>query len=572
MLAISIPDKRITAWMAETGVKETQAWLDTLPMADSAAYARELYQALYTLNRQEIAAQDRFELMELYRGPVGVVTGTLQQYFAKLSVPLNPQRRQLAEFVRTLQMEMANGYKCVLHDIQKAKIQWGKKSMQVATIGHVLHYLGEVLLRSYQVYIPYPVGIWKEIHTLYGYSEVLKVLQQKIFRTSGQSQIEGTISKLYRHILLLGICSPYQLMQNECFQIDQFLESWVDKATLTDNLNVSNTAGQFLVDLSVDAIPTPFPRDVKLGQEKHLRCLNTVELARSVHSFINKLQHGQSAGELGLGIDCLDATCADLLRRMVRFWGLAVRRQYNRTKKRSFASVCCSLNALHFFAGGQRPFEQHKSAFQDPDEIASISESPDIESGSENSETYLDLDQMETGYNPQNKNKPVQKAVQYDEVFRMDRWRIKDESASGLLLVHSGQVATSMRVGDLIGVQSANEAGRWRAGVVRWLKSPKEDQLEMGVEMLSPEFTPVAVKSSSELGMFGQHFYQALLLPAIKALRRPKSLLVPRGMYHPETRIQLNLGEEEGVIQVKPIKLLERSGSFEHILYVALNA
>ena len=280
MLAIRIPDKRVTAWMAETGAKETQAWLDSLPMADSAECARELYQALYTLNRQELNAADRYELMELYRAPVSVVTDALQQYFSKLTVPLTLQRRQLAEFVRSLQMEMANGYKCVLHDSQRARLQWGKKGLQLATIGHILHYLGEVLLRSYQVYMPYPVGIWREMHALFGHAEVINMADDKIYRTSGQGQIESTIRRLYLHIILLGICSPYQLQQNECFQIDEFLESWSDKATITNKLDVTNTAGQFLIDLSADNVPTPFPRDIKLKPEPQLRCLNTIELAR----------------------------------------------------------------------------------------------------------------------------------------------------------------------------------------------------------------------------------------------------------------------------------------------------
>ena len=64
-LALLIPEKEVSAWAAETNPKEARAWLESLPLADSGEAARDIYQALYTLNRLELTMQSRLELMEL---------------------------------------------------------------------------------------------------------------------------------------------------------------------------------------------------------------------------------------------------------------------------------------------------------------------------------------------------------------------------------------------------------------------------------------------------------------------------------------------------------------------------
>jgi len=86
-ITLSMPAKRVSAWMAETDPKSARAWLASLPLADSAESAREIYQALYTLNRQELDATCRFELMELYCSPVASVTPRLTLFFPRGATP-----------------------------------------------------------------------------------------------------------------------------------------------------------------------------------------------------------------------------------------------------------------------------------------------------------------------------------------------------------------------------------------------------------------------------------------------------------------------------------------------------
>lgn len=560
-LALSIPAKRVTAWMAETGQRETRAWLNTLPTADSAECARELYQALYTLNRQELNAQDRFGLMELYQDPVGKVTHALQHFFSKQPVPLNTARRQLAEFVRSLQMEMANGYKCTLYDIERTRFKRGKKNQRLLSLGNAMHYLGEVLLRSYQVYMPYPSGIWQEIHEIYRYAAEAGLSMESFRRPQVDGTAHATIYKMYLQILLFGLSNPYQLHQDECYQIYTFLDQWAEEAKLTEDLKTKNIAGQFLIDLENDSIPVPYARDNKLYPLPTLLRLDAAELAHKAHTFQIQLRKGKRARDIGLGIECLESNCVDLLKRMVRVWGLAARRQYSRTKKRGFVSLCAGINALHFFSSGQKPFTENRELLVAENTAPLFGLDQEIPTDGDSDEDFIDLDEIERPDDTRNELTTAMSAY-----FRLDRWRIKDESAGGLLLTRSDEEGVSMRVGDLIGIQGAVDAGQWRAGVVRWLKSPRNNELEMGIELLSPDFQAVAVKAEGASSSKSRHFMQALMLPAIEALRRPKTLVLQRGIYHPETNIVLDDGVNYARV-VRPLKLVERTNSFEQIIF-----
>src|SRR3989344_6027656 len=97
-----------------------------------------------------------------------------------------------------------------------------------------------------------------------------------------------------------------------------------------------------------------------------------------------------------------------------------------------------------------------------------------------------------------------------------------------------------------------DEIGRWSAGVVRWMKSPETNSLEMGIELLSSGVRPVAVAPVRGAGT--SDYQPALLLPAIEALKRPATLLLPRGVFAPGGN--LLLAEES--LAVRTVRLLQR--------------
>ena len=560
-----MPVKRVSAWMAETDPKYAQAWLASLPLADSAETAREIYQALYTLNRQELDAARRFELMELYNSPVASVTAALESYFTRAALPLTPKKRQLAEFIRQLHMEMAYGYKGCLQDLEKQRMRWGRKTLRAQALLRALHYLGEVLLHSYQVYMPYPPEVWRELHAIYQYAAEHD-LTQEVLDTPAPVAAKTTLNQEYIRILLLGLSNPYQLPQNECRQVQRFLHQWVGKAVLRDNLEAAPTAGYFLIDPATDAPPVPYTRAIALQPGQGLRVLDALELLGSIQFFIQRLQKGDSARTLSLGFECLDSVCLDMLQRMMRAWGQSPRRQYSRIRRSGPAFVCTGISALHFFASGQKPFAAPMATARketSDDRItlpAHIEE--DIAREAKTDEDFIALDQPVVG--PMPRREPRESSVTFGDAFRVDRWQIKDAAPKGLQLVRYGSSHTYVRVGDAIGIQQLDEIGRWSAGVVRWMKSPEANSLEMGVELLASGVKPVAIAPVRGTG--AGDYQPALLLPAIEALKRPATLLLPRGVYAPGSNLLL-AEESEAIRTVRLLQRLEYTNVFELLVF-----
>lgn len=561
-LALSLPTKRVSAWMAETDPKYAQAWLASLPLADSAETAREIYQALYTLNRQELDPARRFELMELYTAPVATVTATLESYFTRAALPLTPKKRQLAEFIRQLHMEMAYGYKGCLQDLEKQRMRWGKKLLRAQALMRALHYLGEVLLHSYQVYMPYPPEVWREIHAIYQYAAGHD-LAREVLDTPAPVAAKTTLSHEYIRILLLGLSNPYQLPQNECRQVQRFLHQWGAKAVLKENIEAAPSAGYFLIDPATDSPPIPFPRNVAFQPGQGLCLLDAVELLRSIQFFIQRLQKGDSARTLTLGIDCLDSVCLDMLQRMMRSWGQSPRRQYSRIQRSGPAFVCAGIPALHFFASGQKPFVSPATTRKETSDDrvvlpAHIEE--DIAREVKADEDFIALDKPVVGPMPLTEAREISATL--GEAFRVDRWQIKDAAPKGLQLLRHGSSHTYVRVGDVVGIQQMDEFGRWSAGVVRWMKSPEADSLEMGIELLAFGVKPVAVTPTR--GAKAQDYQPALLLPAIEALKRPATLLLPRGVFVPGSDLLL---AEENARTVRLLQRLEYTNVFELLVF-----
>jgi len=537
--AFVLPPWQTSAWVVETEPTEAGTWLAALPLADSVQSAQQIYQALFTLNRMPLEADDRLVLMELYRKPVAAVASGLQSHFARLSLPLKPRLKQLADFLCQLHMEMAHGYKHVLKAGLDERKPWESDAF-LLSLERAIRYLGEVLLRSYQVYMPAPPGVWKEIHGFYRYAEQ-HGQEHRLLVIDGLE--EGTtVTRAYLQALLLGLCGPYQLPQNECHQVNAFLARWGQKAKIISEIQTVDPVGHFLIDFDADHPAAPFPRDVSLQPAPTLRALNAIELARVAHDFSKRLQKGESPRVLGLGFECVGAACVDSLKRMLRFWGLAGRRQFSRHRSLQPLSLCVGINAVHFFCDGQRPFTPPHAPVTIPERAA---EPPD--------RFALEAESHD--------ERPV--TAPLPELFRIDsRWQVRDESAGGLSLERSSDAGIPVRVGDVIGIQNP-VLNQWRIGAVRWVKSADTKHVEMGVEMLAPHAHPFAVRPA---GTDVVPYTQALLLPPIEALRQPATLLVARGTCQPGEDIEI-ADSESPPRRVRVLKVVERSSAFAQVVF-----
>jgi len=545
---LTLPAPRVSAWVVETTPADTETWLAGLVLAEPSQTAQQLYQALYTLNRMELDPNIRVRIMELYREPVANTVSNLQSHFSRFALPLRPRLKQLSDFLRQLHIEMSYGYKHVLTAAMDETKPWDNDAVLLA-VARAIEALGNALLRCYQVYMPAPSGLWKEIHSLYWFAEQNDRHRQDLSTLNGGQSL--SVNQAYLQVLLLGLCGPYQLPLGEVLRVQSFLARWAERAEINSRLESVDPTGSFLLDLESDHPATPFPRDVSMAMHARpgLRAVNAVPLARTVHGFILRLQKGEPPRAMNLGFETVGSACIESLKRMLRFWAMAGRRHFTRRQRKQPLSLCVGLPAIHFFASGQNPFIDPRAQLRMNDDSATAPSSADLEAEAKAS--------TGSGATP----------GEGSQLFRVDNlWQLRDESAGGLLISKTGDVGSSIRVGDLVGIHDA-ALDQWRIGVARWVKSPDTQQVEMGVEMLAPHARPIAIVPAGAAEVAAT---PALLLPAVEALRQPASIIVARGTCQRGEDVVL-WRSDQAPRRVRVLNVVEQTNTYSQIVFADVN-
>jgi hypothetical protein len=543
-LAISIPEKKVSAWMAETTVPGTNSWLSRLPIADSLESARDLYHALYTLNRMELAPKTRMELMELYRMPVSQVTGQLQNRLSGAPYPLSLQRFKLAEFIRDIQVEMAYGYKLALFDFETAKRPvWGKSSVRAKAIFRSIHYMGNIILRSMYCYLDFPEDVWKELHALYRYAESTGCAEEPVAEFEGEESRTSTISKRYKECLLLGLAGPFRLPHGLCKQVNSFVYRWADLATIEKkNDNEKPGVGQYLIDLDRDqpAVSAARKRSINnsTGGSKHL--LDLVPLVDHVGSLLRQIKTGTPAKELDLGGECLEQACIDMLEHLLKNWRGNNIRESARIPMNGLVSACTGLGAIHHFV-------YHHQIVQD--------ESKNLTNGQKTPE-LLSRSSEQTPSN-------------HRAGFRVAKWEIVNASSGGALVKGHENSGVNLWVGDLVALVDGGIHAPIKLFTVRWLKERGQKGSEIGLELLSSSVRPILVGRERGPGSY----VPGLILEKVTVgnKRLPATLILPKDLRGKQKDIELIESNSAKPKWVRALDQIDKTNTYERVTFASLN-
>ncbi len=149
-----------------TDPRAVRTWVAALPLANFSATARMLVDALRTLNGLRIAPAERFEVLEILRGPVVQLAALVDKQILGASFPLPPQRAELGVVSQEFQNQLALGYRMVLHDFcapaGHVPMLRGKQVAAAAT--RALVHAGARLHKAYLLYRTPSTGAWQQLH------------------------------------------------------------------------------------------------------------------------------------------------------------------------------------------------------------------------------------------------------------------------------------------------------------------------------------------------------------------------------------------------------------------------
>jgi hypothetical protein len=285
------------------------------------------------------------------------------------------------------------------------------------------------------------------------------------------------------------------------------------------------------------------------------RFLDTNELRKSVKGRIELLARGgeeNTPARLGLGEDCTQPACGDVLRRLYPRWIKGgVMRRHDRQAMQGACRFVVGVDAIHYYLSGHQPFKPpgkltSEELHRQREELATFGRI---------AERFEDEYSRNHGY-------------QLENWEVVEDWGLLDQSNSGLRLVRPlKQQGGRLAIGQLVAVQAPGASG-FMLGAVRWAQIHAE-ALTTGVQLYPGKSWPVAVRSTGV--MAGRDPYKpGFILPAVLALELPGSIILPPGSFKPE-RI-MEAWTAEGAVNVKLKQLLDRGVDFERASYVEVAA
>lgn len=280
-----------------------------------------------------------------------------------------------------------------------------------------------------------------------------------------------TPDAIYKSAILLALAHPFRFTRPEIEVTLAYLEKFGHLAELAEAGKCRKSV--FRIDTDADS---PSATDENENTAAGL-LLDTHALCKHLRSLIVKLKTGEVFRDLGLTETPQNVNALHLLSRLHQSWRGSVKRGFNRyTPGQSHVDVISGIPAIHRLFDAK----QEGTALSGPEAAA--------------------------------------------------RWRIVNDSASGLAMSAHAQEVAQVRMGNPVALREGDAVtSNWMLGVIRWGKMSKGQIVVAGVEKLAPSAGSVVLRfTEGNAANIGQ---PALLIPANPALQTEERLLLPHGLY-----------------------------------------
>ncbi len=560
--------------------RKVKKWLTELKQANMGDYTRQIYNGLMQLNRQSMPPKYRLENLEQLREPTRHIFSQLHKHFVNRTLPLPEKSLKIITLNQAVLNEIATGYKILIFEAANDLNKVDNKILLVAC-ERALHYYAEYLLKSSQIYANIPNALWWDIHRIYAYAESKKLHSKKI-KDSEHSLKSVSVEDYYKLILLFSLSRPNALRQSDTERVFMAMPEWIKYTNLTSH-PVANKLNQYFCSKLDSDIPPHCLSNDEIKSGSNIRALETGKLLEYLKKQITQ------------NVDLTNATTIDnqisqeTLRMLITTWSLCTKRRFSRADKASDIKVAIGLTSIHNAIIDQQKAPEPKRSKR-PRSTFSLESISDNERAkkdifAQQEPTFLithpDMKASESSsagaWDMVAKGRALTESyarelqAQDDELGELNKeapdlhWKISNVSAGGYCLQWNSQTTSRAQVGELIGIREKepDHSYQWRVGVIRWMQYSRENGLEIGVQVLSPKVVTCSVR---RLERKNEEPFNCLLLPGIKPLQQPATLLLPAYAFKKGGMLQLHAYERDMEIQLGTIR--EHTGSFTQFQFI----
>jgi hypothetical protein len=523
----------------QANVEGITNWAKSLPMANTGEAARQLYQAIRELNQLHAEPLLRFKLLEVMRPYIYSIGTLLAKHFLQTSVSLNERQLKIANLSQSLQTHLATGYKLVVANSLVTLSPADKPSKIVTTSIHrAITDTTSTILRAFQLYCHPPERSWAEINQLFLLAEMRQLQKYKVNDTQNRYLSTSDINAAFIRAHLLGTAKPNNLRQQDLIQLYNATELWADRVTITD---CDDESALFIINLHRDKV-AQYRQHLRDEQKPLFRSMNTEVLVQELKSYAANPQ-GPS------GITVPGKLSDNLLTHAIQAWGIHWQRSFRRMPTEGQLRLCIGLSATHYYIADKKDFEtlqlelRPKETHKHPDtkiDTGHRSEN-DVWSGAFDAggsvipeNTNIEMDTIE--FINKHKKEGDQGA---DTGIKYPAHEVSliNTSPGGYCLQWLGELPASIQAGEILGIQEAG-VRHWAIGVIRWIRHLGKAGTQLGIELLAPKAEAGAAQLLQKTGQNGAYM-RSLLLPAIKAIAQPATLILPRMPFRTGNKIDL---------------------------------
>lgn len=560
---ISLPACSVDKDSIFNNLAKINHWLEEIPLASPLESAKLVFKALFDMNRTTLDSDSRINGLEALYKPVTAITQSLISRYNSTTFPMTEKNHKIAIMVREIFRELTIGYKHVLAEhIEKAEVE-KKRNMHSLAVHRMMHSLNKVLFNSYLIYEGYPQHTWNELHMLFTYSSINKLDMVPVeIQHADESTLSCTARQLYVKAILLSSASPYQLRQREMVILFDKMDDYTSHVKLSINKEEKLSCG-FIINLHSDKPPL----HISSGQNARGKQFFVMQTG----PLIEKFKHSDAEQDLGLP--------EHLKESLLRNWGEAPQRKYVRTKLNFDLKIAVGMNEVHELVFGASPDQIPKSLLRNPKKAkeslkrTSIFDTGSIEDDlsvltieSTNSTDSIKGNYLSSG--PIEHRHDVDASELTEEEVKVENIheaKTINESSGGYCIEWPDKNAPKVRVGELIGIQSATRHQDFALSITRWLKCLADNKVLVGVELLSQTCDAVEVRPDKVVAKHKViEFFPALNYN--KPSENIDYLILPSNKFEQNNHIIIK--NRDGLQQkAKLTMLVESTGIFSRFIY-----
>lgn len=529
--------------------KKLREWVEALPMVNVGETSRQVFLTLQEINRLNLDPASRFELLEILRPTVHTLNKALSKHYLNQSIMLPERATKVATLAQAMQNHLASGYKLIVVHLLDKLLGSTKRDIEaIKLLAQAIHRavteLSGNLLRSTQLYLNTPTHLWLELHALYLAMVEQNLTEVRVTDTlTNRLSEKSTLEDAYKRALLLSTSKPNKLRQTEIAQVYEMSEQWAPLISL----HLPGTSGVlFVFDLTKDAAPTYRVLAQSIDAD-HTRAIDSSSLVIQLNELRQSMQASVTPNP--------GTASATLLAHLAQAWGELSERSFSRISHDGVLDICLGLTPLHYYIAGGRDFDvmmQGKQALfsiADADnpflKAAPITQDrPDTQSGKDVWSLAFGNADVKARDDELNRQLHSNNAPRHD-IYHS---QIVNISPGGYCVEWSGEVPSGVRSGEILGLKEEGQAN-WNIGVIRWVKQLPGHGAQLGIEILAPKARPCGARVLKKTGDASEYM-RALLLPELKAINRPATLILPTLTFRTGYKILLNLDGDEPKAQL----------------------